>query len=284
MRRRTFIAALGSAAAWPLVARGQQRAFPVVGILGSGGTDDEDWVLAFRKGLSETGYAEGRNVAIEFRSTKQYDLLPKLAAELVRARVAVLGAIGGPSAPAAKAATATIPIVFSIGGDPVELGLVTSLNHPGGNITGATFFTEHVLQKQISILQELVPKAAVFGFLVNPDNPKAQTDVSKVQVAARTLGLAIHVMNASDDRGVDAAFAALVQHNAQAVIITGDPLFFRISARLAALAAQHGLPATFARRSFAEAGGLVTYGANAMDSNRQAGIYAGRILRGEQPR
>ena len=238
----------------------------------------------FRKGLSETGYVEGRNVAFELRSAEgQYDKLPALAADLVSRKVAVIGAVGGPSAPAAKAATATIPIVFSIGGDPVELGLVTSLSRPGGNITGATFFTEHLLQKQISILHELVPKAAVFGFLVNPDNPRAQTDVSKVQVAASTLGLAIHVMNASDERGVDAAFAALVQRNAQAVIIPGDPLFFRMSVRLAALAARQGLPAIFWRRSFAEAGGLVSYGANAMDTTLQGGIYAGRILRGEKP-
>jgi putative ABC transport system substrate-binding protein len=188
VKRREFITLLGGAAAWPFAVRAQQ-AMPVVGILDSA-VMSPDAALAFRSGLAEAGYTEGRNVAIELRSTEQYDRLPALAAELVERRVAVIFAIGGPSVPAAKAATTTIPIVFSIGGDPVELGLVTALNRPGGNITGATFFTAPLLQKQVSILHELVPKAAVFGFLVNPDNPRARADIDNVQAAPPWSGRA----------------------------------------------------------------------------------------------
>ena len=282
--RQEFVVTLGSATVvWPLAARAQQ-AMPVVAILDSA-VMSPDAALAFRSGLTEAGYTEGRNVAIELRSTEQYDRLPALAAELVERRVAVIFAIGGPSAPAAKAATTTIPIVFSIGGDPVELGLVTALNRPGGNITGATFFTAPLLQKQVSILHELVPKAAVFGFLVNPNNPRARADIDNVQAAAQILGLSIHVVEAGSESKFDTAFASFIEHNALGAIITGDPLFFRAGSKLGGLAARHGLPAVFgsSQRSFAEAGGLAVYGASVYDAHHQAGIYAGRILKGEKP-
>ena len=281
LKRREFITLLGGAvAAWPLAARAQQPAMPVVGVLDSVGTSA---VAAFRSGLSETGHVEGRNLAIELRATDQHDRLPALAAELVHRQVAVIAAIGGLSAPAAKVATATIPIVFSIGGDPVELGLVSSLNRPGGNITGATFFAAQLLQKQVGLLRELLPKAAVLGVLVNPNNPRAQADVSSVQAAARSLGFEVHAVNASTEHDLDTAFASLHRRRADALIICGDAFVLRASTGIAALAARHAVPAIFASREYAEAGGLMVYGASLTDSHRQAGIYAGRILKGEQP-
>ena len=280
MRRREFIGLFGGAAlAWPLVARAQQPPMPVVGILDSAGNA----ALPFRKGLYETGYLEGRNVAIELRSTEQYGELPALATELVRLRVAVIAALGGLAAPAAKKATTTIPIVFSIGGDPVELGLVASFNHPGGNITGVTFLAAQLLQKQVGILHDLVPKATVIGALVNPNNPRSQADASSVQAAAHTLGLQVIFASAGSEGELDSAYAGLAQRDAQALIIAGDALFLHAIKKLAALAVQHRIAAVFTSRQYAQAGGLMTYGASVVDSFRQAGVYAGRILRGEKP-
>ena len=246
MRRREFITVLGGAAAWPLTARAQQPAMPVVGILATAGTYA---VVAFRKGLMETGHVEGRNVAVELRATAEYSEVPVLAAELVQRRVAVIAAIGGPAAPAAKAATATIPIVFGVGGDPVELGLVTSLNRPGGNITGVTFFAAQLLQKQVSILHDLVPKATVLGVLINPDNPRHQADASQVQAAARTLGLDVYVAKAGSERELDAAFADLARRNARTLVVAGDSFYLRAAVKLAALAEQPHPQGREARRS-----------------------------------
>jgi putative ABC transport system substrate-binding protein len=281
MKRREFITLLGgAAAAWPLAARAQQAATPVVGILNSAG---DKWVTGFRKGLSEEGQIEGRNVAIELRSTEQYGEVPSLAAELVQRRVAVIAALGGPAAAAAKAATATIPIVFSVGGDPVELGLVPNINRPGGNITGVTFFAKQLLQKQVGILHDLVPNASVLGLLINPNNWRHQADAGEVQAAARTLGLAVHVANAGSERDLDRAFAGLVQRHAQALVIAGDAFFFRVSTKLVALTEQHSLAAIFGSREFVDDGGLMSYAASLADAHRQAGIYVGRILKGEKP-
>lgn len=281
MRRRDFIAGLSGAVAWPVVARGQQQAMPVVGILNTGGPHA---VSAFHSGLSEMGYVEGRNVAIELRTTDQFDQLPALAAELVRRQMSVFAALGGLPAAVAKAATTTIPIVFSIGGDPIELGLVGSLNRPEGNVTGVTFFAAQLLQKQVGLLRELVPKAAVLGFLVNPDNPRRQADVASIEAAARSLSLKTYVVNAGTERDLDAAFASLVRAHADALIIGGDAFAFRARTSIAALAAHHALPAIFWSREYAQAGGLMTYGASVADAYRQAGVYAGRILKGEKPR
>jgi ABC-type uncharacterized transport system substrate-binding protein len=281
MRRREFITLLGgAAAAWPLAARAQQQTIPVVGILNSAG---DRWVAGFRKGLREEGQIEGRNVAIELRSTAHYDEVPSLAAELVQRRVAVIAALGGPAAAVAKATTATIPIVFSVGGDPVELGLVPNINRPGGNITGVTFFAKQLLQKQVGILHDLVPKVSVLGVLINPNNWRHQADTDEVQAAARTLGLNVHIAKADSEGDLDAAFIGLVQDHAQALVIAGDAFFFRVSNRLVALAEQHSLAAIFPSREFADAGGLMSYAASLADAHRQAGVYVGRILKGEKP-
>ena len=278
--RREFITLLGGAAGWPLAARGQQAALPVIGLLNS---VSDRFVTAFYKGLSEGGHIDGRNVAIELRSTQQYDAVPSLAAELVQRRVAVIAALGGPAAAAAKAATTTIPIVFSIGGDPVELGLVPNINRPGGNITGVTFFAKQLLQKQVGILHDLVPKASVLGVLINPNNWRHQADTGEVQAAARALGLDVYVVAAGSERDLDTAFAGLVQRHVQALVIAGDAFFFRVSTKLVALTEQHSVAAIFGSREFTDAGGLMTYGASLADANRQAGIYVGRILKDEKP-
>jgi putative ABC transport system substrate-binding protein len=281
MNRRDFITLLGGAAAsWPLAARAQQQTMPVAGILNSAG---DKWVAAFRKGLSEEGQVEGRNVAIELRSTAQYGEVPSLAAELVQRRVAVIAALGGPAAAAAKAATATIPIVFSVGGDPVELGLVPNINRPGGNITGVTFFAKQLVQKQVGILHDLLPKASVLGVLINPNNWRHQVDADEVEAAARTLGLGVHIVKAGTEGDLDAAFTGLVQRHAQALVIAGDAFFFRVSTKLVAFAEQHSLAAIFGSREFADAGGLMSYAASLAEAHRQAGIYVGRVLKGEKP-
>jgi putative tryptophan/tyrosine transport system substrate-binding protein len=282
VKRREFITLLGgaAAAAWPLAARAQQPAMPVAGILNSAG---DRWVTSFRKGLSEEGQIEGRNVTIVLRSTEQYGEVPSVAAELVQRRVAVIAALGGPAAAAAKAATATIPIVFSVGGDPVELGLVPNINRPGGNITGVTFFAKQLLQKQVGILHDLVPKASVLGLLINPNNWRHQADAGEVQAAARTLGLDVHVANAGSEGDLDAAFVGLVQRHVRALVIAGDAFFFRVSAKLVALVEQHSVPAIFGSREFADAGGLMSYAASLADAHRQAGVYVGRVLKGEKP-
>jgi putative ABC transport system substrate-binding protein len=282
VKRREFITLLGgaAAAAWPVAARAQQPAMPVAGILNSAG---DRWVTSFRKGLSEEGQIEGRNVTIVLRSTEQYGEVPSVAAELVQRRVAVIAALGGPAAAAAKAATATIQIVFSVGGDPVELGLVPNINRPGGNITGVTFFAKQLLQKQVGILHDLVPKASVLGLLINPNNWRHQADAGEVQAAARTLGLDVHVANAGSEGDLDAAFVGLVQRHVRALVIACDAFFFRVSAKLVALVEQHSVPAIFGSREFADAGGLMSYAASLADAHRQAGVYVGRVLKGEKP-
>jgi putative tryptophan/tyrosine transport system substrate-binding protein len=283
VQRREFITLLGGAAATlPLGARAQQPAMPVVGVLDSVG--DAIVLPAFRSGLSEMGYAVGRNVALDVRSTDQNDRLLALAKDLASSNVAVIAALGGPSAPAAKAATTTIPIVFSLGGDPVELGLVDSIARPGGNITGVTFFTAQLLQKQVGLMRELLPNARAFGVLVNPQNPRAVADLRAVQAAARSLGIEIHVGNATTKQDFMSAFASLRQKHIAALIIAGDPLVLRESSDLAALCSHNGIPAIMGAREFPQGGGLFGYGTNLAASYRQAGLYTGRILRGEKPK
>jgi putative ABC transport system substrate-binding protein len=284
MRRREFITILGSAAAWPLTARAQQ-AVPVIGFLSGGSPDSFAYLVrAFRQGLSETGYVEGQNVAIEFRWAEgQYDRMPALAADLVRRQVAVLAATTTPGALAAKAATTTIPIVFATDGDPVELGLTASLSRPGGNVTGVSNLNVEVGPKRLELAHELSPAASVIALLVNPTNPLAETVSRDLQATARTLGLKLHVLHASSERDFDAVFTAVVQLRAAALVIgSGDPLFGSRAAQLGALALRHAVPAIYQFREFAAAGGLVSYGGRFTDSYRQVGVYTGRILKGEK--
>jgi putative ABC transport system substrate-binding protein len=283
MKRREFITLLGGGlATWPLVARAQQPAMPVIGILDSTGASA---VAAFRSGLSEWGYVEGRNVATELRATDQNDRLPALAAELVHRQVAVIVAGGGtPSALAAKAATATIPVVFGVAVDPVELGLVASLNRPGGNLTGVTNLNVEVGPKRLELLRELLPSATIIAVLVNPTSPAiAEPFVRDLQAAARTLGLELHVLHASTDRDLDTVFAALVQLRAGALVISPDQFLFARIEHLAGLTLRHGVPAISQLRQFAAAGGLMSYGSSETEYYRPVGIYAGRILKGEKP-
>jgi putative tryptophan/tyrosine transport system substrate-binding protein len=282
MRWREFITLLGgAAAAWPLAARAQQ-AMPVVGFLNPG-SPEANRVTAFRKGLSETGYVEGRNVAIEYRwANSQIDQLPALAADLVRRQVAVIFEFGALPI-ASKAATTTTPIVFVTPDDPVKFGLVASLNRPGGNLTGATILTTEVLPKRVELLHELVPTATKIAFLVNPTNPAAETQSKEVQSAARTLGLQIVVLNASSERDFDTVFATLAQLRGGGLVIPGDSVFGRRSEQLAALALRHAVPAISQSREFTAAGGLMSYGPSVPDAYRLAGVYIGRILNGEKP-
>ena len=279
MRRREFLSAVGSAvAAWPLAASAQQNGLPVIGILeNSGGVAD------FTKGLSEGGLAAGRDVVIETRSTRQFAELKTFADELVRRRVAVLATLGGVPTHEAKLATATIPIVFAVGGDPVELGLVANLNRPGGNLTGATFFAAQLLQKQVGMLRDLVPKAAAIGVLVNPNNPRRQADIQDVHAAARVLGLQVHVTEAGSERDLDAAFVRFGEHKVQIGIIAGDAFFFVQRERIVMLAARQGIPMMYNIRDYVQSGGLMSYGASLPDAFRQVGIYAARIVKGEKP-
>ena len=283
--RRKFLATLGGAAAWPLAAHAQQSALPVVGFL-AGETPElrAGHVRAFRQGLSEQGYVEGRNFAFEFRWAEgRNDRLPALAADLVRRQVAVLVAGGTPPALAAKAATSTIPILFDTGGDPIDLGLVSSLNRPGGNLTGATSLNVEIGPKRLELLHELVPTARIIGLLVNPANPNGDALTREVQGAARGLGLQLHVLNASTERDFEPAFATLTHMQAEGLVIATDGLFFTNGEQLGALVLRHRLPAIFAYHEFAAAGGLMSYGGNLIDQFRLLGVYAGRILKGERP-
>ena len=285
MQRREFVTLLGaSAAAWPLAARAQQATIPVVGFLnGASAWEFAHLAAAFRQGLSETGYVEGRNVLVEYRWAEgHYDRLPILVADLVRRQVAVIAA-NGPAAVAAKAATATIPIVFNTGVDPVELGLVASLNHPGGNLTGVTDLAQELGPKRLELLHELVPTATVVAVLVNPSYPGAEILLRDLQVAARTLALHIHVLHASTEHELDTAFASLVQLRAGALVIGPDSFFNSRSELLAALTVRHAVPAIFQYREFAAAGGLMSYGGSITDQYRLVGAYTGRILKGEKP-
>jgi putative tryptophan/tyrosine transport system substrate-binding protein len=288
MKRREFITLIGGLAmAWPLIARAQQPTMPVIGFLHStspGGF--AFYVTAFRNGLKEAGYTEGRNVAVEYRWAEgQLDRLPALAADLVSRQVAVIAA-DTRSTLIAKAATTTIPIVFSSGGDPVKLGFVTSLNRPGGNITGASFLTAAVAGKRLELLRELMPTATVIDYLVNPDNALGQPEIADAEAAARTHGLKLHVVNVVNARGeydFDQAFATIAQHRPDALFIGGDPLFLFQRHQLVPLVARHAIPAIYNQREYVLAGGLMSYGTNISDAVRQSGLYIGRILKGEKP-
>jgi putative tryptophan/tyrosine transport system substrate-binding protein len=285
MKRREFIAALVGAAASPLAARAQQPAMPVVGFLHSDFPDRlTDRLRYFRQGLSEMGYVEGRNVAIEYRGAEdQYDRLPALAADLVRRRVAVIVAGGTPAALAAKAATTTIPIVFATGADPVALGLVASLNRPGANVTGSVVLQAELETKRLQLFHELLPNAARFGVLADPASPDIQSRIADLQAAARALGLQLVVVNARTDSDLEPTFAIFSQQRVGAVLVAGSPLYAVRWEQLAALAARHALPAISFSREFVLAGGLISYGGSINVGWRIVGGYAGRILKGEKP-
>ena len=287
MKRRAFITLLGGAAAgWPFTVAAQQAAMPVIGYLSSGSPKGfATRLAAFRQGLEETGYHEGESVAIEYRWAEgQNDRLPALAADLARRSVSVIAAIGGPApALAAKSATARIPIVFEMGADPVASGLVGSLSRPDANITGATSLNEEVGPKRLEILRELVPTAKIVALLVNPSNPNAETVTRELQAAARTLGLELHVLHASSERDFDIVFARLVQLRAVGLVVSNDPFFVSGSEQLVDLTLRHAFAAIFQSREFAAAGGLMSYGGSVAEAHRQAGIYAGRIIKGEKP-
>jgi len=290
MKRREFITLLGSAAAaWPLAALAQQPAMPVVGFLNAASPDLFAHVVrAFHLGLSETGYVEGRNVAIEYRwAENQYDRLPELAAELVRRRVSVITTGSSTlAALAAKAATTTLPIVFLMGADPVQFGLVASLNRPGGNLTGITTLNLEMTPKRLQVLRELLPTTTIMAVLVNPTNAPAtvETEVRQVQAAAHTLGLQmVHVLQASTERDLDSAFSTLIQRRAGGLVISADTFFSGKSVELAALASRHAVPTISPYRDYVTAGGLMSYGGSVTELYRLAGVYTGRILKGEQP-
>jgi putative tryptophan/tyrosine transport system substrate-binding protein len=286
MWRRNFIALLGGATTWPILARAQQPEMPVIGCLNSAAAAPIAHLLAaFKRGLSEPGYIEGQNVAIEYRLAEgQYDRLPALAADLVNRRVSVIAAcFSTVSALAAKAATATIPIVFISDSDPVEIGLVASINRPGGNVTGIHQLTAGLEAKRVGLLHELVPSATTIAVLVNPNYPDAEAQIREVQDAARTLGLRLHILKASSESDFDAAFATVIEQRAGAILIASDPFLFSRRNQLVALAARHAVPAIYQFRECAAIGGLMSYGTRITDSYHQVGVYTGRILKGARP-
>jgi putative tryptophan/tyrosine transport system substrate-binding protein len=284
MKRREFIGVLGGAAAWPLAARAQQPAMPVVGFINGASPEAyADRVRAFSQGLNETGYVEGRNVVVEFRwAHGKYDDLPELLTDLVQRRVDVIVA-NGPPAPMAKAATVTIPIVFVMAGDPVASGLVASLSHPGGNLTGITNLNLELGPKRLELLHELLPTAHSVAILVNPTNPNTETLSRDLEAAARDLGLQVHLLRASTEADFQLVFASLPQLRADGLVIGTDPFFNSQSKQFAAMATQYRIPTIFQFREFVAAGGLMAYGGSGVDGFRQAGVYSGRILKGEKP-
>jgi putative tryptophan/tyrosine transport system substrate-binding protein len=287
MKRRQFITLLGgAAAAWPLMARAQQAAMPVIGFVGHDSSDPyADQLRAFRLGLKSTGFVEGQNVVVEYRWAKgRNDQLPALAADVVRRQVAVIVTQTTPAVLAAKAATKTIPIVFFTAGDPVDLGLVANLSRPDSNLTGATTLTLEVGPKWLQLLHEMVPNATSLALLINPTSPNlAETQSRDLQTAARSRGLQLHVLQASTDQDLDSAFASVAQLRAGGLVISSDSFFFGRSAQLATLAIRHAVPAIFGFREFVAAGGLMSYGGSLTESFRWVGVYAGRVLKGEKP-
>jgi putative ABC transport system substrate-binding protein len=287
IHRRSFLTLLGgAAAAWPLAARAQQRAIPVVGFLNTVSPEGfTDRLRAYRQGLKETGFVDGENVAIEYRwADNQLERLPALAAELVRRRVAAIAIPNTASALAAKDATMTIPIVFAVGSDPVALGLVASLNRPGGNVTGINFFINELVEKRLELLRELVPKARRVALLVNPTNSVLTEITTRDTVAAaRAMALDVTVLSATTSDEINAVFERLTRERPDALSVGSDPFFTARRVQLAVLAARHGLPTSFSAREFVEAGGLMSYGTNINDAMRQLGIYTGRVLKGEKP-
>jgi ABC-type uncharacterized transport system substrate-binding protein len=286
MKRREFITLLAGATSWPLAARAQQPAMPVIGYLGAESPAAfASRVRAFRQGLGEAGYVEGRNVAIEFRwAESQHSKLPALAADLVGRQVAVIVAPGGaPAALAAKSATATIPIVFEMGADPIAMGLVSSLNRPGGNLTGVTSLSVEVTPKRLEFLHEAIPTAAVFAVLVNPTSPTVDSQLKSLQAAAQTLRLQFHVLRASTERDFDTVFATLLQLRVGGLVVASDTFLGTHGEQLAGLTIRHAVPAIHQSRDFTIAGGLISYGGNFVESHRQAGVYTGRIIKGDKP-
>jgi putative ABC transport system substrate-binding protein len=285
MKRREFIVLISGTAALVVSARAQQPSLPVIGYLESASQGQfADLIPAFRKGLSETGYLDGQNVRIEYRWAEgQYDRLPTLTAELVRDHATIIFTTALISAQAAKGVTTTVPIVFVSGPDPVQFGLVASLNRPGGNLTGITLFTSTVGAKRLQLLRELLPAATTFAFIVNPSNTRADSDVEEMETAARALGQQIIVAKAGTDRDLETAFATLAQRSIQALVIGGDPFFNGQAQQLVALASHYAIPTVYPLHEFATAGGLMSYGSSISDAYRQAGIYAGHILKGAKP-
>ena len=285
MRRREFVVLLGGAAAWPVAARGQQTALPVVGFLVSGSPQSDAFrVAAILQGLNETGYVEGRNVAFEYRWGEDHnERLPALAADLVQHQVAVIATSGTPSAIAAKAATTIIPIVFASGGDPIAIGLVTSLNRPGGNVTGANFLSGTLMAKQFEMLHEMVPKTPLIGFLTDSTNPNIEADIKDALAAAELVGQKMTLVQAHTDSELEAAFVTLVQQRVGALLVNPDPFFLSRRDKLVELAARQKIPAIYNLREYVTAGGLMSYGTSITEANRIAGLYAGRILKGEKP-
>jgi ABC-type uncharacterized transport system substrate-binding protein len=287
LKRRQFITLLGgTAAAWPLAARAQQRGLPVIGLLSSrSAATDTHSIAVIRQALNESGFVEGQNVVIDYRwADGQYDRLPALATSLVRRQVALIVAIGGEvSGLAAKAATATIPMVFVAGTDPVAIGLVTSLNRPGGNITGVSGLLSEQIAKRLGLLQELVPKASLIGVLVNPSYSGFDLQLQQLQEAAGTLRQELHVESARTEREIGAAFEAIIQRRASAILVANDPFFFNRTTQFVVLAARHAIPTLYFRREFAAAGGLMSYGSDITEIYRALGVYAARILKGEKP-
>jgi len=285
MQRREFIKLIGGAAAtWPLAARAQQPAMPVIGFLCAGLTPADPPVAVFRQSLAEAGYVEGRNMGIEYHFAEdQYDRLPAMVSELLRRDVAVIAALGTPSALAAKTATTMIPIVFGVSEDPVKLGLVASIAHPGGNATGVSYLLSELGAKQLGLLRELVPAASRFGLLVNPNNENAEAITGDLKAAAATIGVEIDVVRATDSHEIEEAFVALIRDKVHALVVGTDPFFYSRRVQLATLATRHALPTIYNVRAYAEAGGLMSYGTSPTEAFRQMGAYTARILKGAKP-